>query len=45
LDGLLVFLKSLTVNLRGFVERGLEVFNLLSESAQQVVTLPGISGP
>jgi hypothetical protein len=45
LDGLLVFLEGLIVDLRGLIKRGLEVFDLLSEPAQQVVTLAGIGGP
>ena len=51
-DRLLVFLDGLVVELRGLiecsakiVEGGLEVLDLLSEPAQQVVTLVRISGP
>jgi hypothetical protein len=45
IDRLLVFLDGLIVELRGFFERGLEVLDLLSEPAQQVVTFAGIGGP
>jgi hypothetical protein len=45
LDGLLVFLEGLLVDLRSLIEGGLEVLNVLSELAQQVVTFAGISGP
>ena len=44
-DELLVLLDGLIVELRGLIERGLEVLNLLSEPAQQVVTLSRISRP
>ena len=40
-----MFLDGMVVQLRGFVECGLEVFDLLSEAAQQVVTLLRISRP
>jgi hypothetical protein len=45
LDELLVLLDGLRMELCGLIERGLEVFNLLSEPAQQVVTLARISRP
>jgi hypothetical protein len=45
IDGLLVFLDGLIVELRGFFERGLEVLDLLSQLAQQVVTVALIGGP
>jgi hypothetical protein len=38
-------LDGLVVQLRSFVECGLEVFDLLSELAQQVATLLRISRP
>jgi hypothetical protein len=44
-DDLLVFLGGLIVNLRGLVERGLEILDLLSELLQQVVTLGWIGRP
>ena len=45
IDDLLVFLGGLIMNLRGLVERGLEVLDMLSEPVQQVVTLTWISRP
>ena len=45
LNELLMLLYSLGVELCGLIERGSEVFNLLRESAQQVVTLLRISRP
>jgi len=44
-DGLLVFYERLIVELGGLFERGLEVFNLLGEPAQELVTLARISRP
>jgi hypothetical protein len=44
-DELLMLLDRLCVELSGLIERGLEVFNLRSESAEQVVTLLRISRP
>jgi hypothetical protein len=44
-DGLLVLVNSLSVKLCRFIERGLEVFDLLTEPAQQIVTLLRISRP
>jgi hypothetical protein len=43
LDELLMLLDGLCVELGGLIERGLKVFDLLSELAQQVVTLLRIS--
>jgi hypothetical protein len=43
LDGFFVLLDGLSVELRGLIERDLEVLNLLSEPVQQVVTLARIS--
>ena len=40
-----MLLDGLGVELCGLIERGSEVFNLLRESAQQVVTLLRISRP
>jgi hypothetical protein len=40
-----VLLDRLIVDLRGLIERGLEVLNLLSEPGQQVVTFTGIGRP
>jgi hypothetical protein len=45
LDGLFVLLGGLSVELRSLIERGLEVLDLLSEPAQQVVTSLRISRP
>jgi hypothetical protein len=45
IDELLVFLGGLIMNLRGLVERGVEVLNLLFEPVQQVVTLTRIIRP
>jgi hypothetical protein len=44
-DELIVLLNGLIVKLRGFLECGPEVFDLLSKLAQQVVTLLRISRP
>ena len=44
-DDLFVLLDGLIVELRGLIERGLEVLNLLSEPVQQVVTFARISRP
>ena len=44
-DELLMLLDGLGVKLCGLIESGLEVFELLSETAQQVVTLVRISRP
>jgi hypothetical protein len=35
----------LIVKLRGLIERGLEVLDLLSEPLEQVVTFTGVSRP
>jgi hypothetical protein len=45
LNRLFVLLHGLIVDFRGFIERGFEVLNLLSEPTQQVVTLLRISRP
>ena len=45
LDELLMLLDGLIVKLAGFIERGLEVLDLLSKLAQQVVTQLRISRP
>ena len=45
IDGLLVFLDGLVVELRRLIERGVEVLDLLSEPVQQVVTFARIGGP
>jgi hypothetical protein len=45
IDELLVFLGGLNMNLRGLVERGVEVLILLFEPVQQVVTLTRIIRP
>jgi hypothetical protein len=45
IDELLVFLGGLIMNLRGLVERSVEVLNLLFEPVQQVVTLTRIIRP
>jgi hypothetical protein len=45
INGLFVFLGSLIVKLRGLIECGLEVLDLLSEPVQQVVTFTRISRP
>ncbi len=45
IDDLLVFLGGLIMNLRGLVERSLEVLDMLSEPVQQVVTLTWIGRP
>ena len=44
-DRLLVLLDDLVVQLRGMIEGGLEILDMLGEPTQQVVTLAGISGP
>ena len=45
LNRLFVVLDDLIVDFRGFIERGFEVLNLLSEPTQQVVALLRISRP
>jgi hypothetical protein len=45
IDGLLVFFDGLIVELRNLIECGLEIFDLLSEPVQQVVTFARISRP
>jgi hypothetical protein len=45
IDGLLVFVDGLIVELRSFIEGGLEIFDLLDEPVQQVVTCARISRP
>ncbi len=45
IDRLLLFLDGLIVKLRGLIERGLEVLDLLIEPAQQVVTFARVGGP
>jgi hypothetical protein len=45
IDRLFVFLDGLIVELRGLIERGLEVLDLLGKPVQQVVTLARITGP
>jgi hypothetical protein len=45
IDRLLVFLDGLIVELRGLIERGLEILDLLGEPVQEVVTFARISRP
>jgi hypothetical protein len=44
-DCLLVILDGLIMEFRGLVQRGLEIFNLLSEPVQEVVTFARVSRP
>ena len=45
IDKLVMLSDSLIANLRGFIQRGLQVLDLLIELVQQVMAFAGISGP
>ena len=45
IDKLVMLSDGLIVNLRGFIQRGLQVLDLLIEPVQQVMAFAGISGP